>query len=186
MRGRHFLIQGVDHRQAFFCTAKRFFATTAKRFFAPPNVFLQQPPGLKSADRHFTREPTIAAGRRRCPLTLGHERVVEEVSRESVGCRRHDMVAETWLRTSPTRNGRCVEARNASRNMAARKSQAKSSLSGDIRSHRKVCVEEVLGGIATFRWHGEVSDRPGERSEHFSEGVLNRIRVSDAGPIRPL
>ena len=175
--------------------------TTAKRFFAPPNVFvqpppsvfctakrfcLQQPPGLKSADRHFTREPTIAAGRRRCTLTLGHECVVEEVSRESVGCRRHDMVAETWLRTSPTRNGRCVEARNASRNMAARKSQAKSSLSGDIRSHRKVCVEEVLGGIATFRWHGEVSDRPGERSEHFSEGVLNRIRVSDAGPIRPL
>ena len=67
---------------------------------------------------------------------------MEEISRENAGCRRHDMVAETWLRASPTRNGRCLEVRNASRNMVARKSQAKSPRSGDIRGHRKVLLRK--------------------------------------------
>ena len=97
-------------------------------------------------------------------MTWWQKRGCEQVPHEmGVGSKR-DMLPGTWLQGS----------------------QAKASLSGDIRSHRKVVVEEVLGGIATFRWHGEVSDRPGKRSDSFSEGVLNIIRVSDAGPIRPL
>ena len=66
------------------------------------------------------------------------------------------MAAETWLRAHPTRNGRCLEARNESRNMAARKSQAKSALSGGIRSHRKVflrkywAVSSLSDGMAKF------------------------------------
>ena len=66
------------------------------------------------------------------------------------------MMAETWLRASPARHGRCPEARNDSRNMVARKSQAKSQLSGDIRSHRKVLLRkygaesQLSEGIARF------------------------------------
>ena len=104
----------------------------------PHEALIIPTPGLKSADRHFTREPTTAADGRRVPLTRDHNRVVEDVSREIVGCRRRDMVAEKGLRASRTRNGRCLEARNASRNMVARKSQAKTPLSDGTKSHRKV------------------------------------------------
>ena len=62
---------------------------------------------------------------------------MEEVSREIVDCRGHGMVAGTWLLANPARNWRCLEARNASKNIVARKSQARTSLSGDKRGLRK-------------------------------------------------